>query len=68
MYMSQVQIRTALLNHLDLDSDADGCSDSNEYYNNTSAAIGQQFGQTGGTAAPTSKWNSNSCFLERIQM
>jgi hypothetical protein len=31
-------------NYLDLDSDNDGCSDSNEYYNNnTSAAIGQQF-------------------------
>jgi hypothetical protein len=35
-------------NYLDLDSDNDGCSDSNEYYNNnTSAAIGQQFGPTG---------------------
>ncbi|MFV8352048.1 hypothetical protein ACNQHI_03685, partial [Flavobacterium sp. XS2P14] len=43
-----------LPNHLDLDSDNDGCSDSNEYYNNnTSAAIGQQFGQTGGAIAPT---------------
>lgn len=41
-------------NHLDLDSDNDGCSDSNEYYNNnTSAATGQQFGQTGGAIAPT---------------
>ena len=44
----------SLPNHLDLDSDNDGCSDSNEYYNNnTSAAIGQQFGQTGGAVAPT---------------
>jgi hypothetical protein len=33
-----------IANYLDLDSDNDGCSDSNEYYNNnTSAAIGQQF-------------------------
>ncbi|MBB1194815.1 hypothetical protein DNC80_14185, partial [Flavobacterium sp. SOK18b] len=40
-------------NYLDLDSDNDGCSDSNEYYNNTtSAAAGQQFGQTGGAVAP----------------
>ena len=40
-------------NQLDLDSDGDGCSDSNEYYNNnTSAASGQQFGQTGGAIAP----------------
>ncbi|NRT13228.1 DUF11 domain-containing protein, partial [Flavobacterium sp. 14A] len=39
--------------YLDLDSDNDGCSDSNEYYNNTtSAATGQQFGQTGGAVAP----------------
>ncbi|MFV8334427.1 Ig-like domain-containing protein, partial [Flavobacterium sp. GSP14] len=43
-----------IANYLDLDSDNDGCSDSNEYYNNnTSAAIGQQFGQTGGAIAPT---------------
>jgi hypothetical protein len=35
---------TVFANYLDLDSDNDGCSDSNEYYNNnTSAAIGQQF-------------------------
>ncbi|WP_298140510.1 Ig-like domain-containing protein, partial [Flavobacterium sp.] len=41
-------------NAVDLDSDGDGCSDSNEYYNNnTSAASGQQFGQTGGAVAPT---------------
>lgn len=41
-------------NRLDLDSDNDGCSDSNEYYNNTtSAASGQQYGQTGGAVAPT---------------
>ncbi|WP_185145799.1 DUF11 domain-containing protein [Chryseobacterium sp. SNU WT5] len=39
--------------YLDLNSDNDGCSDSNEYYNNaTSAASGQQFGQTGGAIAP----------------
>ncbi|MEM0578265.1 beta strand repeat-containing protein, partial [Flavobacterium polysaccharolyticum] len=40
-------------NELDLDSDNDVCSDANEYYNNiTSAASGQQFGQTGGATAP----------------
>ncbi|MDZ7934332.1 MAG: hypothetical protein U5M51_05075 [Emticicia sp.] len=40
-------------NPFDLDSDNDGCSDANEYYgNNTSAATGQQFGQTGGAIAP----------------
>jgi len=39
-------------NHLDLDSDNDGCSDANEYYNNsTSANTNQQFGQTGGTVS-----------------
>ncbi|MDX6192102.1 DUF11 domain-containing protein, partial [Flavobacterium sp. Fl-318] len=42
-----------IANLLDLDSDNDGCSDSNEYYNNaTSAASGQQFGQSGGAVAP----------------
>ncbi len=44
-----------LANYLDLDSDNDGCSDSNEYYNNgTLAAAGQQFGQTGNATAPVS--------------
>ncbi|MDX6187456.1 DUF11 domain-containing protein, partial [Flavobacterium sp. Fl-77] len=42
-----------IANLLDLDSDNDGCSDSNEYYNNAaSAASGQQFGQLGGAVAP----------------
>ncbi|SHG55070.1 gliding motility-associated C-terminal domain-containing protein [Flavobacterium micromati] len=46
-----------ILNHLDLDSDNDGCSDSNEYYGNTtSATANQQFGQSGGAIAPV---NSN---------
>lgn len=42
-----------IVNQYDLDSDNDGCSDSNEYYfNTTSAAPGQQYGMTGGTVAP----------------
>lgn len=42
-----------IINQYDLDSDNDGCSDSNEYYfNNTSAAPGQQYGMTGGAVAP----------------
>ncbi|MBB1195132.1 hypothetical protein DNC80_15825, partial [Flavobacterium sp. SOK18b] len=42
-----------IADYLDLDSDNDSCSDANEYYNNTtSAASGQQFGQTGGAVAP----------------
>ena len=42
-----------IINQYDLDSDNDGCSDSNEYYfNNSSAAPGQQFGQVGGAVAP----------------
>jgi gliding motility-associated-like protein len=46
-----------IINQYDLDSDNDGCSDSNEYYfNTTSAASGQQYGMTNGNAAPV---NSN---------
>ena len=42
-----------IINQYDLDSDNDGCSDSNEYYfNTTSAASGQQYGMTNGNAAP----------------
>lgn len=42
-----------IINQYDLDSDNDGCSDSNEYYFNTSsAAPGQQYGMTGGAVAP----------------
>ena len=41
-----------IVNQYDLDSDNDGCSDSNEFYfNNTSAASGQQYGMTGGAVA-----------------
>lgn len=43
-----------IINQYDLDSDNDGCSDSNEYYFNiTSASGGQQYGMTGGAVAPT---------------
>jgi gliding motility-associated-like protein len=43
-----------IVNQYDLDSDNDGCSDSNEYYfNPNSAAPGQQFGMTGGAVAAT---------------
>jgi len=42
-----------IINQYDLDSDNDGCSDSNEYYfSPTSAAAGQQFGMSGGNVAP----------------
>jgi gliding motility-associated-like protein len=42
-----------IINQYDLDSDNDGCSDSNEYYfNTTSAAPGQQYGMSGGSIAP----------------
>lgn len=42
-----------IINQYDLDSDNDGCSDSNEYYfDPNSAAPGQQYGMTGGAVAP----------------
>ncbi|WNM18428.1 T9SS type B sorting domain-containing protein [Flavobacterium capsici] len=42
-----------IINQYDLDSDNDGCSDSNEYYYDSNlAGPGQQYGQTGGNVAP----------------
>jgi hypothetical protein len=41
-----------LPNQQDLDSDNDGCSDSNEYYSNATSAVSGQFGQTGGANTP----------------
>jgi CshA-type fibril repeat protein len=50
-----------IINQYDLDSDNDGCSDSNEYYfSATSAAPDQQYGMTGGAVAPV---NANGTVL-----
>lgn len=50
-----------IINQYDLDSDNDGCSDSNEYYfATTSAALDQQYGMTGGAVAPV---NANGTVL-----
>lgn len=50
-----------IINQYDLDSDNDGCSDSNEYYfAATSAAPDQQYGMSGGAVAPV---NANGTVL-----
>lgn len=47
-------------NQYDLDSDGDGCSDSNEAYKNSALAdSGQQYGMTGGAVAPVDPFSGN---------